>query len=120
MDYEQWEQLKHDLAIEVIANDLLEIMTPYSEGRKRAEESLSEGNQEALNVEHRMGQALIALEKMGYVLIEKGRLNLKKKELVLGEVEEITEIRVDGKIYKPEIKGGIMDIETARRKLKEL
>lgn len=66
MEYKDWDELKTKLAIEVIARDFCDLMVPYIEGIERAKLALSERNQQALDVEYRMGQALIALEMLGY------------------------------------------------------
>lgn len=66
MEYKDWNELKTKLAIEVIARDLCDIMVPYREGVERANLALAERNNQALDVEYRMGQALIALETLGY------------------------------------------------------
>jgi hypothetical protein len=66
MEYEEWKDLSHKLAIEVIARDLCDLYVPYLEGVKRAKIALEERNQQALDVEYRMGQCLIELEGLGY------------------------------------------------------
>ena len=66
MEYKEWKELQTKMAIEVIARDLCDIMVPYREGIERAKQALAERNQQALDVEWRMGQALIALETLGY------------------------------------------------------
>ena len=70
MEQEQWEELCHDMAVETIVMDLTEIMVPCSEGRSRAQRCLEQKEQSSLNVKYRMGQALIALEKLGYKVIK--------------------------------------------------
>lgn len=72
MEYKDWDELKTKLAIEVIASDLCDIMVPYREGTERAKLALAERNQQALDVEYRMGQTLIALETLGYEVVRKG------------------------------------------------
>jgi hypothetical protein len=66
MEQEEWAKLSADLAVEVIVMDLAEIYVPVIEGRPRALRQQEAQTQEYLNVEYRMGQALIALEKLGY------------------------------------------------------
>lgn len=66
MNQGNWTELKKKMAIEVIADDLCERMVPYQAGVKRAKMALEGRHQKALDVEYRMGQALIALEKLGY------------------------------------------------------
>ncbi len=62
--HEEWKELKQKMAIEAIIMDFGDIMIPVAEARQMAEETLKSGNQDALNVEYRMGQALIILKKM--------------------------------------------------------
>jgi hypothetical protein len=66
MDQKQWEDMKNKMAIEAIVMDLIDIMVPADEARQRAEKLLAERQRDAVNVEYRMGQALIALKKLGY------------------------------------------------------
>ncbi len=69
MDYKTWEKLSHEMAIEVIISDLTDVMVPADEARKRAEKLLEARNQDALSIEYRMGQALIALEKLKFNIL---------------------------------------------------
>jgi len=66
MEHKEWNELKRKMAIEVITLDLCERMVPYKEGVERAKAALEAGHQKAQEVEHRMGQALVALEKLGH------------------------------------------------------
>ena len=75
MEYAQWTELMRKMAIEVIARDLCDIMVPYRDGIERAKLVLAEGNQQALDVEYRMGQALIALETLGYTVTPNASLS---------------------------------------------
>lgn len=70
MKQQEFEKLSRNMTIEVIVMDLADIMIPCIEGRPRAVQLLKQGHQAALNVKHRMGQALIVLEKLGYIIIK--------------------------------------------------
>ena len=66
MEHKEWNELKRKMAIEVITLDLCETMVPCKEGVERAKAALEAGHPKAQEVEYRMGQALIVLEKFGY------------------------------------------------------
>jgi hypothetical protein len=69
---QEWEDLMHKLAIEVLVQDFNEIMIPSIEGRMVSEALITQRDQKALNIKYRMGQALIALDNLGYSIINKG------------------------------------------------
>jgi len=66
MEQEKWERLKAKMAVRVITMDLADRMVPSVEGEQRALNLQKQRTQDYLSVEYRMGQALIALEEMGY------------------------------------------------------
>lgn len=68
MNQAQWEKMRHEMAIEVIVMDLVDIMFPEQEARQRAQSLLKSTGQEVLNLKYRMGQALLALDKLGYFI----------------------------------------------------
>ena len=68
LDQEAWKKLSGALAVEAIVHDLAEIFVPVHEGRPRALRQQEVRTQEYLRVEFRMGQALIALEELGYTV----------------------------------------------------
>ena len=70
LNYKEGEELKYVLALEVIINDLNDLFIPYNEGIGRAKDLLAAKNSKALDIEYRMGQALIALEDLGYKILK--------------------------------------------------
>ena len=71
MEYTQWEALGKEMAIKAIVSDLNGIFVPTVEAMPRAEQALASRDQRALEVEYRMGQALIALEELGYDIVKR-------------------------------------------------
>lgn len=72
MGREEWQDLSMLMAAEAIAMDMAELFIPILEGREKAKNALKVNQQKAMEVLFRMGQALIVLEKMGYVVQKKG------------------------------------------------
>ena len=66
MTQEEWSSLSREMAIEAITMDLADSMIPASIGRPRAIRCLDQRDQQAVNVEYKMGQALLALKRLGY------------------------------------------------------
>jgi hypothetical protein len=81
MEQEKWNKLRTEMAIEVIARDLCNVMVPYKEGILRAKETLEQGNKRALDVEYQMGQALNALQVLGYIVIPNDAKNDGRKDV---------------------------------------
>lgn len=76
MEYEIWEKLKRAMAIEAYCMDAADAMVPYAIAKVNAEDiaKYSESNVDQANarvqrwraLDHYMGNALIALEQLGY------------------------------------------------------
>ncbi len=69
-----WNDLSHKMAIDAIKQDLMEIYIPAQKAEERAILALESKNNAALNVEHRMIQALIALKNLGFTIIPPAKL----------------------------------------------
>ncbi len=70
MEYNAWQELQKEMAIETIAMDLRDCYIGFGrEAKENAKRFLENKDQTALNVEYRMGQAIIALESLGYKII---------------------------------------------------
>jgi len=81
MDYEQWSSLLVEMAVEAFVSDATEVMTPAAEARALAlrikaqsDKNVESGGRQVQNwraLQHHMGNALIALEKLGYTVEKK-------------------------------------------------
>lgn len=81
MDYKSWSELKRNMAVEIFAMNAAEVMTPYAQAREAALAIMArsdaakspeeQGDRKVQNwrgIEYSAGQALIALQKLGYVI----------------------------------------------------
>lgn len=73
MDYEVWSKLRAEMAVEFIVIELADRMISHTEGRERALSGQRFKTQDYLTVEHNMGGALIAIEKLGYEIVKKSK-----------------------------------------------
>jgi hypothetical protein len=63
--------LREQMAISAIADDFVDIFIPREIAIKKAQFLLASQNQKSLEVKHRMGQALLALDFLGYDIIKR-------------------------------------------------
>ena len=81
MDYEQWDKLSDEMAIEAFCAEAIEGMMPYAEAKEyvlrlkcKSESNIETGSlgvQEWRALERHMGNALTALETLGYTVEKK-------------------------------------------------
>ena len=81
MDHKEWSDLKRRMAVEIFAMNAAEVMIPYAQARENAlaiaalsdaaqspQEQHATKVQNWRSIEYSAGQALIALEKLGFTL----------------------------------------------------
>jgi hypothetical protein len=68
MEHDEWSKLQKEMAIEALILDYREFCPrmPVEEAREKSILKIEHKEQEALSKEWMMGQALIALENLGY------------------------------------------------------
>ncbi len=71
MEYDKWKEMQRELSIRVIALELAHLYVPRKEGIERAKKLFESKDREALDVEFKMANCLIALEEMGYEVVKK-------------------------------------------------
>jgi len=71
MNQQETNQLSEQMAIETMVDDMRDLFIVTAESRPRAISMLAEGRQKALEVKHRMLQALLALDTLGYEIRKK-------------------------------------------------
>lgn len=68
---ESFVRLSGEMAIEVMVDDLVGLLVPPGEAQQHAHRQMSQKNHKALEVRHRMFQALEVLDRLGYQVTKK-------------------------------------------------
>jgi hypothetical protein len=71
MPFEEWNALREEMAVEAICIGAADQMIPPDEMRKRIAHWREAGDQRWLNQGWEMGNALIALDKLGYDVVKR-------------------------------------------------